>query len=163
MRHTAILLACMMTVCAYAKASEETPAGLEALRWKYRVILVFAREPHASNALANLQEFATEVENRDIAWFVLGDNALHTNYDVESEEALREQLMERYFTPAPSETAVLLIGKDGTVKSISSDLDLEAVFGQIDQMPMRRGEMRLKPLPKAKKGPLARPSNGYIN
>ena len=144
-RTWAILLACMMTVSANAKASEEASAGLEALRWKHRVILVFAREPDASNALANLQEFAAEIEDRDIAWFVLSGNALHTNYDAKSEDRLREQLMERYFTPVPSETAVLLIGKDGGVKSISSDLDLEGTFGRIDRMPMRREEMRRKP------------------
>lgn len=39
---------------------------------------------------------------------------------------------------------VLLIGKDGGVKSRSSDLDLEATFGLIDQMPMRREEIRRK-------------------
>ena len=124
--------------------SGEKPASLEDLRWKYRVILVFAREPYISNALQNLDEFKAEIQERDIAWFVLDENALHTNYDGKLEDQLREKLMDSYFTPVPVETAVRLIGKDGTLKSRSSDLNLEATFGLIDRMPMRRAEMRRK-------------------
>ena len=57
---------------------------------------------------------------------------------------LREALMDSYFTPVPTETVVCLIDKDGMLKSRSADLDLEATFGLIDQMPMRRAEMRRK-------------------
>jgi len=144
MKYSAILLACMVTLNINAQASEEKPAGLEDLRWKYRVILIFAREPYLSNALSNLDELKAEIEERDIAWFVLGDNTLHTNYDGKLENQRREELLAGYFTPVPTETAVRLIGKDGTLKSRSTDLDLEATFGLIDQMPMRREEMRRK-------------------
>ena len=144
MKYTATLLACMVSLNINARASEDKLAGLEELRWQYRVILVFAREPYRSNALANLDEFKAEIEERDIAWFVLGDNTMHTNYDGRLEDKLREELMDSYFTPVPDDTAVRLIGKDGTVKSRSIDLDLEATFGLIDQMPMRRAEMRRK-------------------
>ena len=134
----------MMMVNVNARASEERPANLQDLRWNYRVILIFAREPCLSNALNNLAEFETEIEERDIAWFVLGDNTVHTNYDGRLEDTLRDELMDSYFTPMPVETVVRLIGKDGTLKSSSSDLDLEATFGLIDRMPMRRAEMRRK-------------------
>ncbi|MBT8145472.1 MAG: DUF4174 domain-containing protein [Gammaproteobacteria bacterium] len=142
MKYAAILLACMMTVNFNAQAAEDELAGLQDLRWKYRVILIFAREPYISNALQNLDDFKAEIEARDIAWFVLGESTLDTNYDGKLDDQLREALMDSYFTPMPAETAVRLIGKDGTVKSRSIDLDLEATFGLIDQMPMRRAEMR---------------------
>ena len=142
MKYTAILLACMVSLNINARASEDKLAGLEELRWQYRVILIFAREPYRSNALSNLDEFKAEIEERDIAWFVLDDNTLHTNYDGKLEDQLREETMDSYFRPVPTETAVRLIGKDGTLKSRSTDLDLEATFGLIDQMPMRRAEMR---------------------
>lgn len=142
MKYAAILLACMMSINVSAQAPQEKPASLQDLRWKYRVILVFAREPYRSNALQNLDEFKAEIEERDIAWFVLDDNSLHTNYDGKLDDQLRKELMNSYFTPIPAETAVRLIGKDGTLKSRSVDLDLEATFGLIDQMPMRRAEMR---------------------
>jgi hypothetical protein len=38
--------------------------------------------------------------------------------------------------------AMLLIGKDGGVKSREPSLDLDAIFGRIDAMPMRIREMR---------------------
>ena len=144
MKFSAILLTCMMTVNVNAQALEEKLAGLEGLRWQHRVILIFAREPYLSNSLSNLDELKAEIEERDIAWFALGDETLHTNYDGNLDENLREALMDSYFTPVPAETAVRLIGKDGTVKSRSTDLNLEGTFGLIDRMPMRREEMRRK-------------------
>ena len=142
MKYFAILLACLMSLNSNAQASEEKPVGLDDLRWKHRVILIFAGESSMSNALNNLDEFEAEIDERDIAWFVLGNNTLRTNYDGKVDDHLRESLMDEYFTPVPAETAVLLIGKDGTLKARSSDLDLEATFGLIDRMPMRRAEMR---------------------
>jgi len=144
MKCPTILLIWLMTLSTNAKASDEKPIDLDDLSWKYRVILVSAHEPHTSNALANLNELAAEIDERDIAWFVLGDEELHTNYKGKLIPTLREQIVDRYFTPAPNETSVLLIGKDGTQKSRSSDLNLETTFGLIDQMPMRREEMRRK-------------------
>ena len=137
-------IASSLFACASGKASEDKLVSLDSLRWKYRVILVFAREPLADNARSDLHELAAEIEERDIVWFVLDTNTLHTNYGGEVAENLRKQLADRYFTPVPSDTAVLLIGKDGGVKSRSSDLDLEATFGLIDRMPMRRDEIRRK-------------------
>ena len=142
MKCPTILLVWLMILSTNAKALEEQPVDLDDLRWKYRVILVSAHEPDTSNALANLNELAAEIEERDIAWFVLGDGDLHTNFKGKLNHTLRDQIVDRYFTPVPKETSVLLIGKDGTLKSQSSDLNLEATFGLIDQMPMRREEMR---------------------
>ena len=132
-----------MALTVNSKASQDKPiTDLDGLRWKYRVILVSAHEPLMSNALANLNELAAEIEERDIAWFVLGDDGLHTNFKGKLADALRGRIVDRYFTPVPNGTSVLLIGKDGTLKSRSSGLDLEATFGLIDQMPMRRREMQ---------------------
>ena len=144
MKIPTLLLACTMAMSVNAQAPEAKLAGLEALRWQNRVILLFAHEPHMSNALANLAELEVEIQERDIAWFVLGGDTLHTNYAGTLDKRLRETLMDSYFTPVPAETAVLLVGKDGAVKSRSTDLGLEATFGLIDRMPMRREEMRRK-------------------
>jgi len=144
MNRFAMTLAGIMTVSVHVNALDENPVGLDGLRWKYRVILVFAHEPFRSTALTNLNEFAAEIEEREIAWFVLDDREMDTNYDGKLERELRSDLMERYFNPVPTDPVVLLIGKDGALKSRLSDLDLEATFGLIDQMPMRREEMRRK-------------------
>ena len=144
MKCPTILLVCLMILSTDAKALEEQAIDLEDLRWKYRVILVSAHEPHTSKALTNLNELAAEIEERDIAWFVLSDDELHTNYKGKLNHTLREQIIDRYFTTVQNETSVLLVGKDGDLKSHSSDLNLEATFGLIDQMPMRREEIRRK-------------------
>jgi len=144
MRYSTIFLACMITFCLNAQQDKENTVGMEDFEWHYRVLLDFAREPHMSNALANLEEIEPEISERDIVWFVLGVNQLHTNYNEKLSDEVRKQIIDRYFSPLPAETVVLLIGKDGTLKSRSSDLDLEAMFGLIDQMPMRRAEMRQK-------------------
>ena len=144
MKRFAMTLAGIMGISVNLNAVDESPAGLDSLRWKHRVILVFAREPFRSTAVANLNEYAAEIEDREIAWFVLDEVDLDTNYDGKLERELRVDLMERYFNPIPSDPVVLLIGKDGALKSRSSELDLEATFGLIDLMPMRQEEMRRK-------------------
>jgi hypothetical protein len=144
MKRFAMTLAGIMGISVNLNALDESPAGLDSLRWKHRVILVFAREPFRSTAVTNLNEYAAEIEEREIAWFVLDEVDLDTNYDGKLERELRADLMERYFNPIPTDPVVLLIGKDGALKSRSSELDLEATFGLIDQMPMRQEEMRRK-------------------
>ena len=139
-----VLFTYLMTSSDPAAAQGPGLADLGELRWKYRVILVFASEAEASSAVSNLEALAPGIEERDIAWFVLDGPELHSNYRGTLGATLRERLEARYFTPVPSDTAVLLIGKDGGVKARSADLDLEATFGLIDQMPMRRAEMRRK-------------------
>jgi hypothetical protein len=125
-----------------SQATEAALEDLADLKWKHRVLLVFAQQPDASSALANLNELAPEIEERDIAWFLMEGENLHSNYAGAVSDGLRMQLLERYFTPRPEQNRVVLIGKDGGIKSQGPDLDLVATFGLIDQMPMRRAELR---------------------
>jgi hypothetical protein len=138
------LMVCMMTLDSNIEASEEKPLGLDDLRWQHRVVLVFAPGSGAAQAQDRLEQLSLQVEERDIAWFVLGDSSLDTNYPGQLEDDLRAQITDRYFTPEPAEMTIVLIGKDGGLKSRSSELNLEATFELIDQMPMRQAEMRQK-------------------
>jgi hypothetical protein len=136
-------LICMVITLGSVSAMDEILTNLESLRWKNRVILVYANEVSlAENAANNLAELAEGVTERDITWFVIQGEELSTNHAGNVDKGLREQLLETYFNPPPVSTAVILIGKDGGVKSRSSDLDLEATFDLIDQMPMRIQEMQ---------------------
>lgn len=140
MTWTTALLTLM--VATGTDGASEPARTLADLRWNYRVILVFAPKPLADNAVSNLENHHAEIDERDIAWFVLTEDSLRSNFIGLLETDLRAQLVQRYFSPEPSDTAVVLIGKDGAVKSRTRDLDLEATFGLIDQMPMRLEEMR---------------------
>lgn len=122
---------------------EELLTNLESLQWKKRVILVYASQAiSAEHAANNLAEWGEGIADRDITWFVIGGDELRTNHAGGLGEGLRDRLLANYFDPEPGDTAVILIGKDGGVKSRSRDLDLEATFDLIDQMPMRIQEMQ---------------------
>lgn len=117
-------------------------AGMNSLsdyQWKNRLILVQARDENAGE-IDTLRSARAEVDDRDIVWFVNTGADLVSNQDgvsssLESEiKALLDQFR--------SDERVLLIGKDGGMKSREPSLDLDAIFRRIDRMPMRMREMR---------------------
>ena len=117
-------------------------AGMNSLsdyQWKNRLILVQATDDNAGE-IDTLRSARAEVDDRDIVWFVNTGADLVSNQDgvsssLESEiKALLDQFR--------SDERVLLIGKDGGMKSREPSLDLDAIFRRIDRMPMRMREMR---------------------
>lgn len=117
-------------------------AGMNSLsdyQWKNRLILVQATDENAGE-IDTLRSARAEVDDRDIVWFVNTGADLVSNQDgvsssLESEiKALLDQFR--------SDERVLLIGKDGGLKSREPSLDLDAIFRRIDRMPMRMREMR---------------------
>ena len=117
-------------------------AGMNSLsdyQWKNRLILVQATDENAGE-IDTLRSARAEVDDRDIVWFVntgadLVSNQEGVSSSLESEiKALLDQFR--------SDERVLLIGKDGGMKSREPSLDLDAIFRRIDRMPMRMREMR---------------------
>lgn len=126
-----------------ASAAGDAPlTDLEALRWVNRVVVIHARGADAAAARTNLEAEAAGVAERDLLWFIIGDGPVVTNFDGSLGASFQERLRERYFTPAANGPRVVLLGKDGGVKSRSGDLDLEELFDRIDRMPMRQREIR---------------------
>ena len=113
--------------------------SLSDYQWKNRLILVQATDENAGE-IDTLRSARAEVDDRDIVWFVNTGADLVSNQDgvsssLESEiKALLDQFR--------SDERVLLIGKDGGMKSREPSLDLDAIFRRIDRMPMRMREMR---------------------
>jgi hypothetical protein len=137
------MLMLLMTIHPTAAgAAGEALTTLESLRWANRIFLVYASAPGTDRAVEQLESFAAEIEDRQIAWFVLGDGRVRTNLEGPMDPAFEQHLKSRYFNPEPNGPVVVLIGKDGEVKSRLPDLDLDRLFAQIDSMPMRRQEMR---------------------
>jgi hypothetical protein len=120
-------------------AGAASPAGLEAYRWRSRLVVVFAPTPADARLAAQRAALATLAgsgDGRDLVLVeVVGQRASPPGVDA---SALRHR-----FHVAPGAFRALLIGKDGGVK-----LDGDAVLGAaklaatIDAMPMRREEMR---------------------
>ena len=109
------------------------------LQWRNRIILVQAQ--HNSAALiSQLHAHDDAISDRDIVWFVIEETGLASNYDGDLGDALVAEV--RGYFSAESAHRVVLIGKDGTVKRRSAQLDLTALDALIDGMPMRQAELR---------------------
>ena len=122
-------------------AAVATPlADLNQLRWQHRIILV-DETTQQNNAQALLKRLNNDVEDRDVVWFVFQKNQTLTNYSGTVSAQLFTQAKASY---GLGNHSVILVGKDGGVKTRLDYLGLKELFGDIDRMPMRISEMRQK-------------------
>lgn len=112
---------------------------MDSFLWSNRIILINTFSSRAEYT-SQLQSANTEIADRDILWFLFSDAEMESNYQGSIGPALRENMLKNYL-PADTER-VILIGKDGGIKSSNPTLDLLDLFAQIDVMPMRRAEIR---------------------
>ena len=146
MKH--VLLATVFVVLHGTTMAQPTiDADLSDLRWKNRVLIVFA--PAASNpARISMQRAVSDrqadVEDRDLVFIeIIGRDIGRVNNTPLPEEA-NPQFRDRFRVDLDT-FRVYLIGKDGTVKlQEDEDVQLSAIFARIDTMPMRRQEMKKK-------------------
>ncbi|MGF1453659.1 MAG: DUF4174 domain-containing protein [Opitutales bacterium] len=125
--------------------SAETPLAHH--RWEHRLLLIFApsaKDPSLRALEAALAKHQPELADREIVVYRFVDGEKATRNGVPLEQSIAEQIHAEY-GPPPDRFLLLLIGKDGTVKRRSLEpVPLETLFGQIDQMPMRKREMQDK-------------------
>ncbi|MDJ0508736.1 MAG: DUF4174 domain-containing protein [Crocosphaera sp.] len=121
---------------------------LASYRWQNRLLLVFVpkvEDQRLSTIQQTLKEVECEFKDRDLLLGVFTANApsrigndLISSYD---EAQLRANYGVKY-----NQFAVILIGKDGQPKRELSEVpEIERIFGQIDNMPMRQQEMSNRP------------------
>jgi hypothetical protein len=122
----------------FAYSDQPTPlSGFEALQWQQRIILVNNLQDPQS-VLTLFEQNKTEIKERDIIWFVFSGDEAHTNY----QGALSGDFIAKTRASYQLESGkIMLIGKDGGVKFLLDRMDLEAIFKEIDAMPMRQNEM----------------------
>jgi len=108
-------------------------------QWNNRLILIHAEE-NSGDEVETLRKAQVGIDDRDLIWFV------NTGSGLVSNQAAVSSRLESEVTGLLEENRlngrVLLIGKDGGIKSRESDLNLDAIFRRIDAMPMRAREMR---------------------
>ncbi|WP_227519460.1 DUF4174 domain-containing protein [Marinobacter sp. ANT_B65] len=107
-------------------------------QWKNRLILVQAA-PETEGAVDSLRDAHAELDDRDIIWFVNTGSGLVSN-QARVSDGVENDVNELLAKVRPDER-VLLIGKDGGIKSREPRLDLDAIFRRTDAMPMRMREM----------------------
>lgn len=112
-------------------------ATLASLQWDYRVIAVFAPTAAAGLSAADTLTESAGIDERDIAWFVVTPDTIESNHAPGVERASLVPVH------AGDGFEAVLLGKDGGVKSRQREqLDVNAFFDAIDQMPMRQQEMQ---------------------
>ncbi|WP_417707972.1 DUF4174 domain-containing protein [Rheinheimera aquimaris] len=108
-------------------------------QWKNRLILV-QEASETEGVVETLRGAHAELDDRDIIWFVNTGSGLVSNQATVSGDV--ENDVNELLAKVRSEERVLLIGKDGWIKSREPRLDLDAIFRRTDAMPMRMREMR---------------------
>lgn len=106
------------------------------LRWQKRVVFVLA-SPDPERDIGVLRKHASSIGERDVVWFALHGDAVTTN----SACSVGDAFIRSVFAGYGSGPQVILIGKDGGVKMRTDNLRPDAIFDEIDSMPMRRREM----------------------
>ena len=111
---------------------------LNSLNWQNRLIVVNNIQ-NEKQALTIFEKHVDQIDDRHIVWFIIKDNKVLSNYSGKLSESLLTNIQNKYQI---GQAKVVLIGKDGGVKSQFDFVDLESIFLQIDAMPMRQMEMR---------------------
>ncbi len=111
---------------------------LSSLRWQNRIVMLNNIE-HQDAVLRSIENQQDEIKDRDIIWFMLSGHAVQSNYVGDLAEDFAALLRDQYQLSAGQ---VILIGKDGGLKSSFDGINLNAIFSDIDAMPMRQREMQ---------------------
>ena len=140
--HNALLAA----ICVFGAASTVQAATepLSQLKWKNRVLLIFADQANNENLIKQrqmLQRNPGEVADRDLIIVeIVGNEARNTD---DPSIRLDGDTLRKRFLPPKAGFAVVLVGKDGGSKlERTTPIDPDLLFKTIDAMPMRQSEMR---------------------
>jgi hypothetical protein len=152
---TTFLLLCLVAALAGCARRDEPSApqpdgeaaawgGMESYKWQSRPLLLFApagNEAHLRAMRADLAEQAAGAADRDIVLIEVVPGQSRAG-DTPLSQDQAAQLRRRYRVRTDA-FAVVLVGKDGMVK-LQEDrpVPVGSLFELIDQMPMRRREMR---------------------
>ena len=136
MKHILLIPILIFNMFAQAEAAPML-SDLDNLVWKNRVIII--DEPkNRDESLHLLKDQVAEIDDRDIIWFVIKDGLAVSNYSGHLSREFVSNMRERL---GPVKGKVILIGKDGGIKSRADYLNLDTIFSEIDAMPMRQLEM----------------------
>lgn len=138
--HKLFILILGIAFSAHLMAETGTLDSLGEKRWTNRVILV---DKATETMVGELEARRAEMDERQLLWFCVVSGEIDTNYRGELGDSLLGQLKQDYFEK--SGFPVLLIGKDGGIKSRDQTLDIDRYLIQIDSMPMRQSEMNSSP------------------
>jgi hypothetical protein len=128
----------MLTLMASFTATAQTVyvRNLAELSWNYRVILLNG-DALPAETLSELSAQNNAINERQIVWLWQQNNKIKSNSMGTFSELTLTQIAQQL-----TAHNVVLIGKDGGVKTQTQNFDLASLFATIDSMPMRRQEMQ---------------------
>lgn len=122
---------------------------LENLEWENRLVIVFSEnDEFIQNQIDDLTYYSDEIVDRDLVILFSDNNEFIVTFDgFQSKKMINkvsyEKIYKRFFNNRNSRT--LLLGKDGQIKiDTNKFIDSNKIFKEIDQMPMRKEEMKSK-------------------
>lgn len=142
-----LLAALTLITCAAALAQPSPPMSFSEAdhRWVHRLLYVFAPSEQHPDLLAQRQMTdgsADGIRERELLLITVLERG-ESRVDGAAMDAASAQRLRVLHDVAPGEFAVILVGKDGTEKRRSDrPVPPEALFEQIDRMPMRQREMQ---------------------
>lgn len=132
-----LILLMLLSPIAWAEVIQSLHS-LSELKWKNRLILINAGDD-INTYQDELSQRDAEINDRDIVWFLIKQSSLSTNYTGTVTDNLTREVRQKL---QHHNSSVLLMGKDGGVKTTQTQLILNLIFSEIDSMPMRQRELK---------------------
>ena len=136
MKHSIFTLLMMLLPSCVLSDTLPELNRVEQLLWKNRLILVWSDEPMSAEQILTKSKY--DMDDRHILWFILHKQKVVSNY---KGVITHNFVTHTNNTFAKLDKKVILIGKDGGVKHVDTELNLDTLFSKIDTMPMRINEM----------------------
>ena len=125
------LFIAIIAICMFGSLHAEP---LKEYLWKRRVVLSFSAAkstPERIFLLKQIEQYQCEFDDRQM---------VHIDLIAGSSD---HQLLSRRFSVPKKDFNLVLLGKDGDVKLLTSQASLEKLLTLIDTMPMRQRELRI--------------------
>jgi len=129
------LFIAIIAICMFGSLHAEP---LKEYLWKRRVVLSFSAAnstPERIFLLKQIEQYQCEFDDRQM---------VHIDLIAGSND---HQLLSREFSVPNKDFNLVLLGKDGDVKLLTSQPSLENLLTLIDTMPMRQRELRIGSCP----------------
>ena len=129
------LFIAIIAICMFGSLHAEP---LTQYLWKRRVVLSFSAAkstPERISLLRQIEQYQCEFDHRQM---------VHIDLIAGSND---HQLLSREFSVPNKDFNLVLLGKDGDVKLLTSQPSLENLLTLIDTMPMRQRELRIGSCP----------------
>ncbi|MCG2590558.1 DUF4174 domain-containing protein [Rhodohalobacter sulfatireducens] len=135
----------LLFITIFAITMNAHSQDLSSHQWEDRLILILTDDTSSNIYQKQIEELHSDqegLEDRKLVIYTILPNQIKRN-DIENSGWIQSGNLYSKYKKSEGSFEILLIGLDGGVKLRQSKfLSNEDLFGRIDQMPMRRNELR---------------------